>query len=157
MGTTKYPDTNNQFAYRTNREAFLKGIRDRAEELWTDGYRVALDPDHAFGVFLVWKEDGLQAGNKVNAAEGTCTCRFMTDQEEHPLDPANPTMRVKCKHLKGLHGLIKDEIEYFRMLEANARLNPALTERIEHYRAQCDILQSAWNAAVAAYAHRDAA
>src|SRR5690348_4799119 len=115
MGKTKYPDTNNQFAYKTDRDGFLARIKYKAETLWLDGYRAILDPDHEFSVFLVWNDtQGMPAGYKVNAAEGTCTCPFCTDQEQFPLDPDNPGLRIHCKHVKGLKGLISEEISYFK-------------------------------------------
>ena len=117
MGTTKtrYADTNNQFAYKTDRAAFLARIRSKAEDLWIDGYRATCDPDKEPHTFLVWQENtGLAAGHKVNVAEGTCTCRFMLDQETHPLDPADPALRIKCKHLKGIKDLVAEEVTYFK-------------------------------------------
>jgi hypothetical protein len=163
MGTTKtrYADTNNQFAYKTDRAAFLARIRSKAEDLWTDGYRAACDPDNEPHTFLVWIENsGLAAGHKVNVADGTCTCRFMLDQETHPLDPADPALRIKCKHLKGIKELVAEEVTYFKGLEGQARLhpyNPGSCERAAHYAEQSQQLQSCWNSGVAAYTLRHAA
>ena len=124
MGTrTVYPDTNCQYAYKTDRACFLRRIQLKAEELWMDGYRVR--PMGELNTFLVYREvEGLEAGYKVNPVTGTCTCKFLTDQYQYPLDPADPGKIIPCKHLKGLKRLIDEEVGYFKGLEHQARQHP---------------------------------
>lgn len=151
MGKTKYPDTNNQFAYRTNRFAFLQGIRDRAEFLWNDGYRVAtfdnLCEPHAF---LVYREDA-DAGYKVNPVEGTCSCKFFTDQYQNPLEPDNPGFLLPCKHLEGFDSLIEEQLSFWKMRYKVAKETIApgnySAERADNYFSIWNRLSSQWGEA----------
>lgn len=155
MGKTVYPDTNNQFAYKTDRIGFLRRIKDRADTLWQDGYRALVDPEAKPHVFLVWKEtEGLAAGHKVNAAEGVCTCKFFTEQYQFPLDPDDPGKYIPCKHLKGLRKLVAEEIAYFQSLESQARSHPyneRSRDRAESYCFQWNTLDRAWGQAMGAW------
>jgi len=148
MGKTKYPDTNNQFAFRTNREAFLRGIQDRAETFWMDGYRVSPFPGEPFA-FLIFRE-GDDGGHKVNPVTQTCSCKFCTDQNENPLDLQNPDFRVACKHLQGLPALLDDELAYWKMrYDVSEEKRPqcprgGCEERSAAYFARWNALSLAW-------------
>lgn len=148
MGKTKYPDTNNQFAYRTNRFAFLQGIQDRAETLWIDGYRVSLfESDPAPHTFLVYRE-GEDSGYKVNPVDGTCTCKFYTDQYENPLEPENPSFLLPCKHALGFRELIAEQLSHWQMRYKVAKATIAPTNysaaRAENYFHIWNCLSVAW-------------
>jgi hypothetical protein len=111
-----YPDTNNQFAYKNHRDDFLKGIRDRAETLWLDDYRVTWVGNTLF-TFCVYRE-GQPGGYHTDPIARTCTSKFMTDQREFPLtEDGTP---VECKHLLGLPALVKEEVYYWGGLRKTA-------------------------------------
>lgn len=151
MGKTIYPDTNNQFAYRTNRDAFLSGITFRAEMLWIDGYRVSLfDNTCEPNTFLVYREDA-DAGYKVNPVEKTCSCRFFTDQYQNPLDPDNPSFLLPCKHLQRFHDLVTEQISHWLMrynvAKQTAGPRNSSAERAENYFLIWNALSLAWGEA----------
>jgi hypothetical protein len=140
----RYPDTNNQFAYRTNRDAFLQGIADRAENLWRDGYRVA-PLQNGPTCFLVYREEEA-TGYCVDPVAQTCSCRFHTDQKEHPL--TDDGSLVPCKHLQGLAWLVSEEVAYWQMrrdvAEQKASPTNGSAERAAEYALLADALIDTW-------------
>ena len=143
MGT--YPDTNNQFAYKTDPQGFLNRLRDRATDLFLDDYRVMPFLDEP-NTFLVYREEqGDRGGYKVNPVTETCTCRFFLDQEKNPLEPGET---LPCKHLLGLPDLLENELRYWaeRYTCASGSASPlnGSAKRADVYRGIGSRLFHAW-------------
>lgn len=128
--------SNTQAAYRYYNDRFMAGMNQRAQNLWTDGYRVTpledgeLEGDETAAPptrFMVYKESdaeksseadaaGLLAddfGYVVNPIHETCTCDFFHGQKAEPLNESGEP--VSCKHIFGLSALIAEEIAYWNM------------------------------------------
>ena len=87
-----------QWAWTQNPTECLARLKERAANLFADGYDVTHLP--AIGTFLV-KQEGKQ-GYTVDIVNQTCTCPFFTKAEI----PQCPT----CKHLLGLAALVEETI-----------------------------------------------
>ena len=94
-----------QRAYLFQRESFLTRIEERAARLGQDGYTV--EPDCRPCCFVILPP-GENPPYLVDALRQTCTCCFYRKQVQgEPL--TKDGVIVACKHLRGLHALIRSE------------------------------------------------
>ncbi len=110
-----------QAAYRFFHDRFMDGMHQRAQNLWTDGYRVTPQEEDETAApptkFLVYKEsdneNAAEDGYVVDPIADTCTCPFFQGQKAEPLGEDEGT--VACKHLRGLNALVAEEVAYWNM------------------------------------------
>ena len=131
--------TNTQAAYRYYNEKFMQGLRERAQALWLDGYRVTATnkPD----TLIVFKEtEGPETGYRVNMIRETCSCAFYTKQAGGGELLNDDGEIVPCKHLLGLPGLVKEEMDYWAMRKKYT----ADERRAAQYDGILGALRTAW-------------
>ena len=118
--------SNTQAAYRFYNDRFTAGMRQRAQSLWTNGYRVMPQDDDESAApptsFLVYKDVDPEVAETmpidelayiVDPLNETCTCAFFCKQKTEPLNETGEP--VLCKHIAGLSALVAEEIAYWTM------------------------------------------
>jgi len=130
-----------QRSYMRDSEAFCKRMRERAEQLFWDGYSV--QPGEEVGLFLVTTPTGEEY--PINPLTADCACPFQQKAE---------IPQVPCKHLTGLEGLITEQLAQLQTFIQQHTL-AGYTERAAGRQEEYDRLNDHWQATRDAQAEPD--